>query len=768
MKTFGFLKHHKINLLIALCLLMVQAYCELTLPTVMSDIVDTGISRGGIESVVPESIAGDDLANIELFLDADEVEALEAAYDAADVKGVRRFMGKEAQYEDLEGFMGEAEMLVYTLEQGVSVDSFAEMPGMEADGSFDANALQAQVGESMDFEEFKQLMTIMASMQAGQPVELGPGAFAQMRSSFMEQLGSNGDTIVTSQAIMFVKDALGRAGVDVNAVQTDYLIRQGSLMLTYALVGALCAIGAAFNASRTAAKIARGLRHDIYERVLSFSPAEMNEFSEASLITRATNDIQQIQMVLVMCMRMVLFAPCMGIGAVVKVIGFGSTGLQWIIVAGLAVISIVIGVLMGLTMPKFRTMQNLVDRNNLIAREILTGIMPVRAFGRSKYEEARYDEANRELTGTYIFTNRAMSFMMPIMMVIMNVISVAIVWFGGHGVDAGTMQVGDLMAYMNYTMQVIMSFMIITMIAVMLPRADISSDRVKKALDTYSSIKDPAKSPRGGAHLQTAEGEVMPWTGELSFNDVSFAYPGSDEPTISHVSFTVRPGQTLGIIGSTGVGKSTLVQLIPRLYDATQGRVTVDGVDVRTIGLEELRGLIGYVPQKGLLFSGDIASNIKYGDPDMDDAAMERAARIAQATEFIDEKPDGYESAIAQGGTNVSGGQRQRLAIARALAIRPKILVFDDSFSALDYKTDATLRAALVQEAKDASVVIVGQRIATIMHADEILVLDDGRVVGQGTHEELLKTCPAYLEIASSQLSAQELGLAEQTEGGER
>ncbi len=752
MKTFSFLKHHKLNLLLAVCLLMVQAYCELTLPSVMSAIVDTGISRGGIESVVPDHITQEDLGNVELFLDADEVQAVEAAYGAEDVDGVRSFTGTEEQRSDLEPFMGQVEMLVYQFEQGVPTETITQ-------GSYDTDALKAVVGDTVDLDEFKQMALGFAAAGGNAHTELVPGTFATLREPIMEQLGSNADTLVTSQAIQFVKSAYEHAGVDVNAVQTDYLIRQGALMLTYALVGALCAIAAAFNASRTAAKIARDLRHDVYERVLSFSPAEMGEFSEASLITRATNDIQQIQMVLVMCMRMVLFAPCMGIGAVGKVIGFGSTGLQWIIVAGLAVISIAVGVLMGLTMPKFRRMQDLVDRNNLIAREILTGIMPVRAFGREDYEEARYDEANRALTGTYIFTNRAMSFMMPIMMVIMNVISVAIVWFGGQGVDAGTMQVGDLMAYMNYTMQVIMSFMIITMVAVMLPRADISSERVQQVLATHSSIEDPAHTMRGGAHLETVDGEVMPWMGELSFNDVSFAYPGSSAPTIEHVSFTVRPGQTLGIIGSTGVGKSTLVQLIPRLYDVTDGQVTVDGIDIRTIGLEELRGLIGYVPQKGMLFSGDVADNIKYGNPDMDNEDMERAAAIAQATEFIEAKPEGYATAIAQGGSNVSGGQRQRLAIARALAIHPKILVFDDSFSALDYKTDATLRAALSREASDAAVVIVGQRIATIMHADEIIVLDDGRVVGQGTHEELLARCPAYLEIASSQLSARELGI---------
>lgn len=757
MKTFRFLKHHKLNLLLALCLLMVQAYCELTLPSIMSGIVDTGISRGGIESVVPDHITQGDLGDVELFLDADEVRAVEAAYGTEDADGVRSFAGTEEQRSDLEAFMGEAEMLVYQFEQGVPTEMITQ-------GSYDTDALKAAVGDTFDLDELKQMLLAFAAADGNALTELAPSTLAALREPIMEQLGSNADTLVTSQAIQFVKSAYEHAGVDVNAVQTDYLIRQGALMLTYALVGALCAVVSALNASRTAAKIAGGLRHNVYERVLSFSPAEMGEFSEASLITRATNDIQQIQMALAMCMRMVLFAPCMGIGAVIKVIGFGSTGLQWIIVAGIAVISIVIGVLMGLAMPKFRRMQDLVDRNNLVAREILTGIMPVRAFGREDYEEARYDEANRALTGTYIFTNRTMSFMMPIMLVLMNVISVAIVWFGGQGVDAGTMQVGDLMAYMNYTMQVIMSFMVITMVAVMLPRADISSERVQQVLATHSSIEDPARTMRGGTRLETVEGEIMPWTGELSFNDVSFAYPGSSEPTIEHVNFTVRPGQTLGIIGSTGAGKSTLIQLIPRLYDVTQGSVTVDGVDVRAIGLEELRGLIGYVPQKGMLFSGDIAGNIKYGNPDMGDEDMERAAAIAQATEFIDAKPEGYTSAIAQGGSNVSGGQRQRLAIARALAIRPKILVFDDSFSALDYKTDATLRAALAREATDAAVVIVGQRIATIMHADEIIVLDDGHVVGQGTHEELLAECPAYLEIASSQLSARELGIDASTE----
>lgn len=724
MRTFAFLRRHKANVLIALVLLMLQAYSELTLPSIMSGIVDIGISRGGIQSVVPDKVTEVDLSDVELFLSPDELELVEGSYSKPDSKGVRTFDGTEDDRGEIEGFLGEAEMVVYQLREG----------------------------------GVKGGLSTLASHMGSESTVISP---ADVRAKVVAKLGDEGEAMIASQAIGFVKLAYANAGVDVGALQTDYLIREGATMLGYALAAALCAIGAAYNASRTAAKVARDLRHDVYERVLSFSPAEMGEFSEASLITRATNDIQQIQMVLVMCLRMVLFAPCMGVGAVAKVIGFGSTGLQWIIVAGLVAISVVIGALMALTMPKFRRMQDLVDRNNLVAREIVTGVMPIRAFGRSKSEESRYDEANRELTATYIFTNRAMSFMMPIMMMIMNLISVAIVWFGGQGVDAGTMQVGDLMAYMNYTMQVIMSFMIITMVAVMLPRADIASERVQAVLNTQSSIKDPAKTLEGARRHMTADGCEVPWTGVLSFNDVSFTYPGASSPTIEHVSFTVRPGQTLGIIGSTGVGKSTLVQLIPRLYDATCGSVTVDGVDVRHMGLEELRGLIGYVPQKGVLFSGDIAGNIAYADPEMPRERVERAARIAQANEFIEAKPDGYGSPISQGGANVSGGQRQRLAIARALAVDPKILVFDDSFSALDYKTDAELRSALAREARGSAVVIVAQRIATIMHADQILVLDDGHVVGQGTHEELLRTCDAYREIAVSQLSSKELGIEE-------
>ena len=769
MKIFKFLANHKINFLIALVLLFAQANCELTLPGLMSNIVDIGISQGGISSTVPEQIPADQLDDVELFLTKDERDLVEKTFTGADAAGVRTFAGTDAERDELEGPMGEAEMLVYQLNQGIEASQFAESLGMGSSAGTSSEAQEA-VRQQMSalLGDTVTMKTINSLVDSG---VITRDQLLEGRHELVRELGDTGDSIIQSRAIEFVKDAYREAGVDLNDVQTGYLFSEGLTMLAYALFSALCAILAAYNASKTAAVVARDLRHDLYARVLSFAPAEMEKFSAASLITRATNDTQQIQMVLVMCLRIVLFAPCMGLGAVVRVLST-PTGLEWILVLAIVAIAITIGILMGLTMPKFRIMQKLVDRNNLVAREIVTGIMPIRAFGRQAYEQERYDEANRELTGTYIFTNRCMTMLMPVMMIVMNATTVGIVWFGGQGVDAGTLMVGDLMAYINYVMQVIMSFMILTMISVMLPRADVAAERVQEVLATESSIEDPA--PERRVSRERGEG----WHGTVAFHDVTFAYPDADEPTLEHVSFTAEPGKTCAIIGSTGCGKSTLVQLIPRLYDVSEGSITLDGVDIRDIGLEELRRTIGYVPQKRMLFSGTIESNIKYGDPAMPDDDMVRAAEIAQATEFIDAKPDGYQSPIAQGGSNVSGGQNQRLSIARALAIRPKVLVFDDSFSALDYKTDSVLRAELAERASDAAIIIVAQRIATIMHAEEILVLDDGRIVGRGTHEELLRSCPEYLEIAKSQLSPEELGLAEDgvvdpvpaatQEGGER
>ena len=755
-RIFSFLKNHKLSFLIALVLLFAQANFELTLPGVMSDIVDVGISQGGISSTVPDEITSEDLASVELFLSDAEVDQVEPHFSEPDADGVRTFTGSRSDRESLEGFMGEAEMLAYQFMEGVSIDEFAaatESSAADAGAAQEASAASADPVELMRqmFGDTIDIADIERLVDAGVVTK---DQLVESRETLTRQLGDNGDSIIQSRAIEFVESAYRDAGVDLTAVQSNYLFSQGLTMLGYALASAACAILAALNASRTSAAIGRDLRHQLYERVLDYSPAEMGKFSAASLITRATNDIQQIQMITVMCLRIVLFAPCMGLGAVVRVLTT-PTGMEWILVVAIVAIAIAIGVLMGVTMPKFRIMQSLVDRNNLIAREILTGIMPIRAFGRQKHEEERYDEANRELTSTYIFTNRCMTFLMPVMMIVMNATTVGIVWFGAQGVDAGNLQVGTLMAYINYVMQVIMSFMILTMISVMLPRAGVAADRVQEVLDTQTSIKNP--EPEARVTRERSEG----WKGVVSYNDVTFTYPDADVPTLENISFTAEPGKTVAIIGSTGCGKSTLVQLIPRLYDVTEGSITLDGVDIRNIDLAELRRTIGYVPQKRMLFSGTIESNIKYGDESMSDEDMVQAAQIAQATEFIEGKPDGYSSPISQGGTNVSGGQNQRLSIARALAIHPKVLVFDDSFSALDYKTDATLRAELDQRCSDSAVIIVAQRIATIMHADEILVLDDGRIVGRGTHAELLRSCPEYLEIAKSQLSESELGLDE-------
>ena len=518
-------------------------------------------------------------------------------------------------------------------------------------------------------------------------------------------------------------------------------------MLLMAVIMAIAAILVGLIASVTSSKVGRDLRTSIYEKVMQFTDAEMEKFSTASLITRSTNDIQQIQMVSVMLLRMVLYAPIVAIGGIIMVVKTGSS-MGWTIVLAVVVMMACIGTLTGIAMPKFKIMQKLVDRLNLVSREMLTGIMPIRAFSREKHEEQRFDEANQNLFQTQLFTNRTMTFMLPVMMFVMNGISVLIVWVGGHNVDAGTMQVGDLTAFITYSMVIVMGFLMLTMISIMLPRAGVAADRIVEVLDTPISLHDPERTK--DTLLEQPKGYV-------TFQDVSFTYPDADEPALSHISFTAEPGKTTAIIGSTGCGKSTIVRLIPRFFDVTQGAVRIDGVDVREMSQHKLRSLMGYVPQKGVLFSGTIESNLKYGGENISDADMQQAADIAQATEFIDSKVDRYNSLISQGGTNVSGGQKQRLSIARAIAKHPKIYLFDDSFSALDYKTDLTLRKELSKQTADATVIIVAQRISTILHADNILVLDEGKIVGSGTHEELLASCETYQEIAKSQLSEAEL-----------
>ena len=713
LKLFRYLKAVKGSVLAILLLLVVQAYCDLSLPTYTSQIVDVGIQQGGIERVSPEQMRGSTLEALTLFLSDEDEAAVRGAYtQAEDGTYVLADLDGEAR-DRLDDILGLPMAAIYQMTQQGT----------------DPSALLAQMeGAGMDRETFQA------------------AAIAQLET-VAAQYGDNADMLVEQAAIQGVRGEYEAMGLDLNQIQMDYLWLTGARMMGVSLLMVAAAILAGLLSSRAAARIGMELRGDVFQKVVSFSSAEIDRFSTASLITRSTNDIQQVQMVMVLLLRMVLYAPIIGIGGILKV-SSTRTGMGWIIGVAVGALLALIVVLMALAMPKFRKMQSLVDRMNLVSREILTGLPVIRAFSREEYEEQRFDGANQDLKKTQLFTNRVMSCMMPAMMLVMNGISLLIVWNGAHGVDLGTMQVGDMIAFITYTMQIVMAFLMITMISVMLPRAGVAADRIQEVLDTPLSIHDaPA----------VRDDELADAKGELRFEDVSFRYEGADEDALEHISFTAKPGETTAVIGSTGCGKSTLIHLIPRFYDVTQGRITIDGVDIREISQKKLHSLIGFVPQKANLFSGTIASNIKYGGDWITDEKMVEAAQIAQAEEFIETKPDGYDSPIAQGGSNVSGGQKQRLSIARAIAGSPKIFLFDDSFSALDYKTDAQLRKALHEKTGDAAVLIVAQRISTILHANRILVLEDGKIVGDGTHEQLLESCAAYQEIARSQLSESEL-----------
>lgn len=708
---FRFLGKHKLAIFAAICCLVVQAYCDLGLPTYTSDILNVGLQQGGIADGVMDTVQADSLETLELFMSDADVETVEQAYSKSNASGIRTVQ-EDADHEKVNDALLKPEAMVYQLQ----------------------NNSKANVS----LDQIK--MAVSAGMMTKDQL------ISQMNEAF-SKMGDLTDTYLTEIAVNYVSAEYEAQGIDLNHVRNAYLFSVGGKMLLMAVVMAIAAILVGLIASITSSKIGRDLRADIYEKVMHFTDAEMEKFSTASLITRSTNDIQQIQMVSVMLLRMVLYAPIVAIGGIIMVIKTGSS-MGWTIVLAVIVMMACVGVLTGIAMPKFKIMQKLVDRLNLVSREMLTGIMPIRAFSREKHEEQRFDEANQNLYKTQLFTNRTMTFMMPVMMFVMNGISVLIVWVGGHGVDAGTMQVGDLTAFITYSMVIVMGFLMLTMISIMLPRAGVAADRIMEVLDMPISLSDPER-PKD-ASLEQPKGYV-------TFQDVSFTYPDADEPALSHISFTAEPGKTTAIIGSTGCGKSTIVRLIPRFFDVTEGSIRIDGVDVREMTQHKLRSLMGYVPQKGTLFSGTIESNLKYGGEDITDEAMHQAADIAQATEFIDSKVDHYDSLIAQGGTNVSGGQKQRLSIARAIAKHPKIFLFDDSFSALDYKTDLKLRKELAKQTADATVIIVAQRISTILHADNILVLDEGKIVGSGTHEELLASCETYQEIAKSQLSEAEL-----------
>ena len=695
-------------------LLMVQAYCDLSLPTYMSNIVDVGIQQNGMDDAVMEQIRADSLAQLELFMTEEEIDTVEHAYGEANEVGIRY-----------------ADTTISEEEQAAVSDALC-VP----------MALAYQMSRE-DSEAKYSLSDVQGAIEAGR---ITREQLLDMKDQALEQMGEVSDSTMLQIAVLYMEEEYNAMGVDLGTIRNHYLYTTGGKMLGLTALGLAAAMIIGLIASRVGAGVGRKLRDQVFGRVLQFSSIEMNQFSTASLITRCTNDIQQVQMVCVMILRMMLFAPICAIGGILKVYRT-QTGLGWIIVVAVCVIFAVIGTLMRVSMPKFKMMQSLVDRLNLISREILTGIMPIRAFSREKREEERFAGANTDLMRTQLFTNRVMNFMMPTMMLTMNAVTVAIVWFGSKGIEAGSLQVGDMMAFISYTMMIVMSFMMMTMISIFLPRAGVAADRIDEILHTEPIINDCPKPVENKTD----------WKGEIRFDDVTFCYPGADHPALEHISFTAQPGKTTAIIGSTGSGKSTLLNLIPRFFDATEGQVQLDGVDIRDIRQETLRKQLGYVPQKGILFSGTIASNVKFADSDISDEQMKLAAEIAQATEFIDSKMDRYNSRIAQGGTNVSGGQKQRLSIARAIAAKPKVFLFDDSFSALDYKTDAALRRALHANIREATVIIVAQRISTILHADQIIVLDEGKMVGIGTHEQLLAECETYREIAESQLSESEL-----------
>ena len=750
-KIFKQLARHWAVCLVVFALLFVQAYCDLALPDYTSKIVDTGIQQGGIESPLPQTVRQSTLDALSLLMSEEDAQKLQNAYQYyLQDDGVLQLRSDltEDERTALEEAVTTPDIVLYMAatqaantpagQNSMGMTGLAETPSAAADADTETVTPTAADLDTVcsQFAAMSQMPGFDRSMLQKQL----DGAMSQLDSTLLENL--------KSQSLLLVQLEYEAQGV-AQDVQMGYLFRVGGQMLALTLLMVAVAVAVGFLASRVSAAIGRDLRRETFSSVIGFSNAEIENFSTASLITRTTNDIQQVQFVCVMLLRMVAYAPILGIGGVIHVLN-SSTGLSWIIVLDVAVLLLLIIFLMNIAMPKFKIMQNLVDRLNLVSREILTGIMPVRAFSREAFEEQRFDKANRDLMGTQLFTNRAMVAMMPFMTLIMNGTSLLIVWFGGKAMDAGTMQVGEMIAFITYTMQIVMSFLMLAMVAVMLPRAGVAADRIDEVIKTPSTIHDPAAPkalPADGTH------------GVVAFHDVSFRYPGSDEDALEHISFTARPGETTAIIGSTGCGKSTLLNLIPRFYDVTEGSVTIDGVDVRDMTQAQLHDELGYVPQKGVLFSGTITSNLKFGGDHITDADVKKAASIAQATEFIDAKPEGYQSPIAQGGSNVSGGQKQRLSIARAIAKKPKIYLFDDSFSALDFKTDVALRRALKAETDNATVIIVAQRISTVLHANQILVLDEGRLVGKGTHAQLMVSCPEYQEIARSQLSQKELDL---------
>lgn len=781
-KLLKHLKPYTATIVVIIGFLIVQATCDLSLPSYTSDIVNVGIQQGGIDEKIPEAVTEEEMERLLLFMSREDSERVLEAYELKtadtgyDCEG-SVYVLKESAAEDkeevqeLSEILGQPMLLVSGFESDSDTTKQMEVSmkdNMKAAIQSQAEA-KAKKAASQMTEEEKAALEANPELAKKQQEEMQAQIEAQMQkideadmfeilgmlsedqreemvAQIAEKMDDMPDSIVEQAATAYIKTVYEKLGMDTEQIQNSYILRTGAKMIGLAFLGMFASVMVGLLASRVAARTGRDLRSRVFKKVVGFSNAEFDHFSTASLITRSTNDIQQIQMLVVMLLRMVMYAPIMAAGGIIKVFRT-NVDMSWIIGLAVVLILLLVLVLFIVAMPKFKILQNMVDRLNLVTREILTGLSVIRAFSTEKYEEKRFDNANKDLMKTNLFVNRAMTFMMPVMMLVMNGITILIVWNGAHGIDNGNMQVGDMMAFIQYTMQIIMSFLMICMVSIMLPRAAVAADRVDEILASKTAIEDP-ENP-----------ETLPAgsKGEVVFDHVNFRYPGAEEDVLHDIHFTAKPGQTTAIIGSTGSGKSTLVNLIPRFYDVTGGRILIDGTDIREITQHELRDKLGYVPQKGVLFSGTIESNILYGNPDGTKEEMEEAASIAQATEFIEEKRKKYDSPIAQGGTNVSGGQKQRLSIARAIAKKPDVFIFDDSFSALDYKTDVTLRAALKEKTQDSTVIIVAQRISTILHAEQIIVLDEGRIAGIGTHKELLKNCDAYYQIASSQLSEKEL-----------
>ena len=775
LKVLKNLKNSWMTVLVIVILLCVQAATDLALPDYTSKIVNVGIQYGGIEEAVPEVVSEDAMEELLFFTEADEqilenYDLVEENPDNHQEKVIKKYLGKEYNIEEnnlyvlkdldedqlnnLVSLIAEplVEYSAVTSEETanqIKEQIIKAMAENIANGALSENEKSASenIGKNTE-ENIAQMQTNLENMSVMDLLEQLPETQRDVvLEQFTSYISQMSDSIKEQAAISAVKQVYINLGVDTDKLQNDYILVSGLQMLGIALISMVCAITIMLCSSRVAAKLGKTLRDKVFKKVLSFSTAELREFSTASLITRSTNDIQQIQMLIAILFRVVVYAPIIGIGGFVKVLTTSDYSMAWIIGVAIVAILFVVGTLFIVAMPKFKKLQDLIDKLNQVSREILTGLPVIRAFNKEKKEEGRFDESNKNLMKANIFVNRAMSMMMPLLMFIMSSITVLIVWVGAHNVDTGTLQVGDMMAFIQYTMQIVMAFLMISMISIMLPRAAVSARRINEVVDTEPSIKDKDETKKFNPDKK----------GLVEFKNVSFRYPDADTEILEDINFTAEPGKTTALIGSTGSGKSTVVNLIPRFYDVTEGELLVDGVNVKDVAQKDLRGIIGYVPQKGILFSGTIESNIKYADDSMSDEQMEKAAEIAQATEFIEGKPDKYQDPIAQGGSNVSGGQKQRLSIARAIAKDPEIFIFDDSFSALDFKTDSKLREALAEKTENKTVIIVAQRISTILNADKIIVLEEGKIVGQGTHEELMKNNETYRQIALSQLSEEEL-----------